>query len=386
VLTLKQLSDKILRDESMDLHNCPWSINVPYTGTAPADLDNERRRRIYEAIRTADRTLRRWFHSNSPKTLLETIVVSIGPTEKPIPVRGLRYIELALDQDGRQVGVAGYAQQPALNLARYKLLGYNAPLPIAPYRILITRPGYWMLSPTADTKTLTVSFIREHGIYDKIIGADDRQPWTEYVNNLLVTHTIDTVDYVEYLPLGLGAGSWKFAFQAAGAPYLMATMVLPNLPNVRAGNTIDFWIKTTQAVAFQILLDDTAKCVSPTATLNVSSGIPLNMWTKTSIPIIADAAGLISLGLKGNGTPTVAGTVQLDGMTYSQPMDDIIVPGPDEYVEDLLPLAVRRELNFQIGSERWKTQEMEVQTGCRSFKGSDGTGETQTRLIVRGPP
>ena len=86
MITLFQLSEKILREERMTLSTCPWAINFPYTGTAPADLETERRRTIYEAIIEGDRELRRQFHMKSPKTLLESATFTLDGTERPFPV------------------------------------------------------------------------------------------------------------------------------------------------------------------------------------------------------------------------------------------------------------------------------------------------------------
>ena len=111
------------------------------------------------------------------------------------------------------------------------------------------------------------------------------------------TNTLDAVDFKA------GTSSNKFVFTAAAAAGIIACDVIPTTLNrLLAATHLEFWIKCSVATAagdLQILLDDTAKCVSPICTLDVPA-LQAGVWRKCRVAL-ADpslAIAIISVGLK----------------------------------------------------------------------------------------
>lgn len=393
MINLRQLADRILRDEGMDISDCPWSERVVYTGTAPVDLESAKRRRIYEAIATADRDLRQWFHQHSKKTLLERMTFPIGETERPWPLMYMRYIELVLDSEGREVAVEGFMSQPRLSLAQYKELGLSGKVPVAPYRLIVTRPGYMKLSPGAGTQTLTFLFIREHSLFNYGLTAFDdlTQPWSEFVA-VGVTASLDSAEYAQ---AGLGfnvdgalyKGSTKFVCPAAtpGSGNIIATMIVGNSASVfRAGTMVEFWIKTTTIIdTISILLGTTPLCAAVAATLSTFPIQNYGGWQKMASPVDQTYSGIVSIGLRSGTNATQ--TFWIDSVLKTAWHDGVPLLAPDEYADLLLPMAARKVLNQDIEREAWKLRDAELQRRLLQFKSSDGSGERQRRLIVKVP-
>jgi hypothetical protein len=393
MMTLRQFADRLLREEGMSVNNSSWTPpQVAFTGTAPSDIEAERRRRIYEATEVADREMRKWFHINSKKTLVEKITFSLGPDERTIPVFGMRYLELVTDEDGREVVVDGYGSQPRLTMAGYKNIYLPYPVPIAPYRLVITRPGYCKLSPTTETKTLTFYFIRETSLMPEMLCAyDDIIPWLEYVA-AGVTHSVDPSDYAQAIGVlssgVLQTGSLKFVcptgFPGVGA--IVATNVVGTSNRIfRAGTSIEFWVKTNDLYGseYKFILGTAASCgvIAQETSINI---IRSNEWVKAIIPIPVTLTGIISMGIKKDNA--TANTLWLDTIIKPQAyMDDYQLLAPDEYVTQILDLAVRKQLNQDIGRDTWQTQAAELERRLQGFKSSDGSGERTRRLIVKVP-
>ena len=120
--------------------------------------------------------------------------------------------------------------------------------------------------------------------------------WDESVH-ANVTASKDTKDYK------LGPGSFKMIV-AAGAPAgaIFATKALSPSKNISGMDYVEFWIKSTVATtagALQLLLDDTAACVSQLETLNIPA-LLADTWTYVRIALDnpeLDTA-IISVGLK----------------------------------------------------------------------------------------
>lgn len=388
MMTLRQMADRILSDESMTINSNPWTRPVAYSGTAPSDLEYMKRERLYRAIEIADMEMRKWFHTHSKKTLMEKVQFTVGPTERTIPVTGMRYIELVIDSDGREVVVEGYGAQSRLTMAGYKNIYLPYPVSVAPYRLVITRPGYMLLSPTTETKTLTVYYIRDRSFYDRFLGEfDDVQPWSEYVA-AGVTHSVDASDYAEMLPvLYNGAsygGSLKFVCPAGfpGHGNLIATTNETSF-YCRAGQSISGWMKMPTPLddVISLVFGKTAACAvigEQFALMPIS-----NDWQKFNY-VLTSSFECVSIGLKIYTASER--TFRIDSIRYSEFIDnDIPLIAPDEYLNLILPLAARKQLNQDIGREIWQTQEVELEKRLQSFKSSDGSGERTRRLIVKVP-
>lgn len=390
MITLRQLADRILRDETMDISDCPWSERVVYTGTAPTDLESAKRRRIYDAIATADRDMRQWFHQHSKKTLVERMTFPIGETERPWPLKYMRYIELILDSDGREVVVEGFMAQPRLSLAQYKEFGITGRVPIAPYRLIVTRPGYMKLSAGAGSQTLTFFFIREHSLINNFMTEEDdvANPWTEYLAPG-VAASMDNAEYAEAIGLHaegtLYKGSTKFVCPAAtpGNGAIIATTEIPSTV-FRTGTMVELWMKLSSLLfeSNSILLGTTAMCGVVAVTLPLPV-INYGGWMKLALPVDQTYSGIVSVGIR-SGT-NAAQTFWIDTIVKNDWRDSYPLLAPDEYLDLILPLAARKVLNQDIEREVWKLRDAELQRRLLQFKSSDGSGERQRRLIVKVP-
>lgn len=394
MITLAQIVEKVLRLERMAASSCPWRTNFAYTGAAPADLLSEQNRVFYETIKMVDRRLRMRLFKDAPRMLLERATFSVGPTEKPFPVPHMGYIALVLDSNGRRVPVVSSFSQPELNRARYKALGYTVPLADAPFRLVITRPGYWKISPRESDETLTVNFIREHGIVDWPIGYDEggASVWT-VTGAPVVTATMDTGDWCETLftkPDAVSyAASARFDYAANAVPYLLAYMSIASImPMVRAGYNLEYWVKTsigTTPNSVQLILSKSATCATLDYVTNLSGISPGGVWYRNCNPIGTTTEGLSTMGIKINMAPVVAGSIWLDRMVYTQMFGSAPMLGTDEYNEDLLVLAVRSELNSDVDRDKSMKQNAELEAMIMSHSMNDGAGERPRRLRVRVP-
>lgn len=395
MITPQQMVERILREERMSPTSNPWWNNVAYSGTAPSDLTDERNRPFYEAIKSVDRDLRMELHRTAPRMLLERATFSVGPTEKPFPVQNMRYIEIVLDSLGRRVPVVSFGAQPELTLARCRALGYPTPLKEAPFRVVITRPGYWKVSPTTSAQTLTVSFIREHGFLDKPIWYDDAPTDSKLhvpAAPVGLAVTGDPADWCETLfpatdTIGVGA-STRFDFVSDPAAYLFGYIDVANsLPMTRAGYNLEFWVKTsfgTIPETVQIILSKSATCLT-LEHVGAAVGISLgNEWYRWSVPTPSLSA-ILTIGFKINTTPVVAGRFWIDRMVYTQPMGSIPFLGSSDYLEDLLLSAVRARLNETIRPEVSAQLSARVKEKLLSFAMNDGAGERPRRLRVKVP-
>ena len=135
---------------------------------------------------------------------------------------------------------------------------------------------------------------------------------------------------------------------------------------------------------YKFLLGTAASCGVTALEYGLDSVIRSNEWVKVVVPINTTLTGIISMGLRKN--TAVANTVWLDHIIKPQTyMDDLQLFGPDEYVTQILDLAVRKQLNQDIGRENWKIQAAELERRLQGFKSSDGSGERTRRLIVKVP-
>ena len=111
-------------------------------------------------------------------------------------------------------------------------------------------------------------------------------------------------------------------------------------------------------------------------------------WQKINISLPATygtvAAPLISMGLR-LASAAVAGNIWIDGITYTSPIDDYPLFGPDEYNENLLALKARAILNFNTQRVLAEGLAAKVDKAILDYAMSDGSGERPRRLIVRVP-
>lgn len=111
------------------------------------------------------------------------------------------------------------------------------------------------------------------------------------------TVAVDTLDYK------VGTGCNKFTFTAAAAAgIIVCATVADTLNTLLTATHVEFWIKcsvNTVAANLQLLLDDTAKCVSPLETLSVPA-LTANVWSHVRVALANPSilAKVISVGLK----------------------------------------------------------------------------------------
>lgn len=133
------------------------------------------------------------------------------------------------------------------------------------------------------------------GVLDSLVIDDCEDAWDEDVPANF-TVSLDTTDKV------VGTSSVKVDIAAdAAAGTILCEVVAPGtaLPKF---THLEFWIKSSVATAagdLQILLDDTAKCVSPLETLNVPA-LVADKWTHVRVALLTPQLdnAIISLGLK----------------------------------------------------------------------------------------
>lgn len=133
------------------------------------------------------------------------------------------------------------------------------------------------------------------GVLDSLVIDDCEDAWDEDVPANF-TVSLDTTDKI------VGTSSVKVDIAAdAAAGTILCEVVAPGtaLPKF---THLEFWIKSSVATAagdLQILLDDTAKCVSPLETLNVPA-LVADKWTHVRVALLTPQLdnAIISLGLK----------------------------------------------------------------------------------------
>lgn len=112
-----------------------------------------------------------------------------------------------------------------------------------------------------------------------------------------VVNSLDTVDFKTT------TSSNKFVFSAAAVAGIIVCDVIGNSMNAFFPAThVEFWIKCSIATAagdLQLLLDETAKCVSPIETLSVPA-LTAGVWRKCRVALVNSAilVSVISVGIK----------------------------------------------------------------------------------------
>lgn len=168
--------------------------------------------------------------------------------------------------------------------------------------------AYWVRLPTGskpirDIYTAGISAVTDGkgvvmmalGVLDSLVIDDCEDAWDEDVPANF-TVSLDTTDKI------VGTSSVKVDIAAdAAAGTILCEVVAPGtaLPKF---THLEFWIKSSVATAagdLQILLDDTAKCVSPLETLNVPA-LVADKWTHVRVALLTPQLdnAIISLGLK----------------------------------------------------------------------------------------
>lgn len=132
-------------------------------------------------------------------------------------------------------------------------------------------------------------------VQESLVLDDCEDAWDEDVPANF-TISLDNADYK------VGTKSVKVTITAAGVAGVILCEVIAPGTNLPKYTHVEFWIKSSVATAagdLQILLDDTAKCVSPLETLNVPA-LVANTWTHVRVALQTPQLdiAIISLGLK----------------------------------------------------------------------------------------
>lgn len=168
--------------------------------------------------------------------------------------------------------------------------------------------AYWVRLPTGskpirDIYTAAVPAVTDGkgavmmalGVQESLVIDDCEDAWNEDVP-ANYTVSLDAVDKM------VGTSSVKVDITAAGAAGTILCEVVAPGTNLPKYTHIEFWIKSSVATTagdLQILLDDTAKCVSPLETLNVPA-LVADTWTHVRVALLTPQLdiAIISLGLK----------------------------------------------------------------------------------------
>ena len=131
------------------------------------------------------------------------------------------------------------------------------------------------------------------GLEPEQIICDCEAAWSEYVQ-ANVTSTLDNAVFQ------VGAGSAKLDVAAGSNTGRLATKAITSI-NFTARTEISLRIKSSIALNagdLQLLLDDTAACVSPQETLNIPA-LSAGVWTKVNLTLAtpANLTAVISVGL-----------------------------------------------------------------------------------------
>jgi len=174
------------------------------------------------------------------------------------------------------------------------------------------------------------------GVQESLVIDDCEDAWDEDVP-ANYTVSLDATDKM------VGTSSVKVDITAAGAAgTILCEVVAPGtaLPKF---THLEFWIKCsvpTTAGDLQILLDDTAKCVSPLETLNVPA-LVANTWTHVRVALATPQldSAIISLGLKYN-VDIGACTIHLDDFRAVRLATKAIPLQVSQFVQDDVYLAL----------------------------------------------
>ena len=133
------------------------------------------------------------------------------------------------------------------------------------------------------------------GVQESLVLDDCEDAWDEDVPANF-TVSLDAADKM------IGTSSVKVDITAAGVAGVILCEVIAPGTNLPKYTHVEFWIKSSVATTagdLQILLDDTAKCVSPLETLNVPA-LVANTWTHVRVALLTPQLdiAIISLGLK----------------------------------------------------------------------------------------
>ncbi|MDP3063396.1 MAG: hypothetical protein Q8O40_09345 [Chloroflexota bacterium] len=139
---------------------------------------------------------------------------------------------------------------------------------------------------------------------DELDDADDA--WTASAN---VTGTTDTTDKKE------GDASVEFAVAALFTTGLVAYEAISST-DISDHYSVRFWIKTDTDVAanvLQLVIDETAACVSPEETLNIPALTAASGWTRVQLKMSAPSVlnAVLCVGLNAASDP-VTPTVNVD--------------------------------------------------------------------------
>lgn len=174
------------------------------------------------------------------------------------------------------------------------------------------------------------------GVLDSLVIDDCEDAWNEDVP-ANYTISLDTADKM------VGTSSVKVDIAAAGAAgTILCEVVAPGtaLPKF---THLEFWIKcsiATTAGDLQILLDDTAKCVSPLETLNVPA-LVANTWTHVRVALATPQldSAVISLGLKYT-VDIGACTIRLDDFRATRVATAAVPLQVSQFIQDDVYLAL----------------------------------------------
>lgn len=133
------------------------------------------------------------------------------------------------------------------------------------------------------------------GVQESLVLDDCEDAWDEDVPANF-TVSLDAADKM------VGTSSVKIDITAAGVAGVILCEVIAPGTNLPKYTHVEFWIKSSVATTagdLQILLDDTAKCVSPLETLNVPA-LVADKWTHVRVALLTPQLdiAIISLGLK----------------------------------------------------------------------------------------
>lgn len=157
------------------------------------------------------------------------------------------------------------------------------------------------------------------------ILCDCEAAWSEYVQ-ANVTSTLDAAVFK------LGAGSAKMDVAAGASTGRLATKAITSI-NLTARTELSLWFKSSiglNAGDLQLLLDDTAACVSPIETLNIPA-LSAGVWTKVNLALAtpANLTAIISVGLN----------MAVDKGAFVVNIDDIRAVVSNTVIKGVIPIV-----------------------------------------------
>lgn len=196
-------------------------------------------------------------------------------------------------------------------------------------QIALTNPTYLTsvislgLSQAVDKGAINVKIddVRVYNNSSYIVNTNDRlvedceDAWNEQVV-ANVTSSLDNTDFIT------GTGSAKFVVDAAFGTGIIGTEAFTTF-DMRGYRFAKFWLKSSVALAvgdYQLLIDNTALCASPTETINLPA-IPANTWTLCKLPFAtpSNLVTPISVGLS-QAVDVGAVTINIDEVVvYNNP-------------------------------------------------------------------